>query len=104
VKSEDTTEKEIEGINQSIRKNGECVTGDIEPQEKDYEKIKNKSGKNLLVEMGSVYGNEVKKKAYNQICTPIYKNRECIIKSDFTSKGGKNATCLVVEMGNVYIQ
>jgi len=41
--------------------------------------------------MVNVYGNEVKKKAYNQIGMPIYRNGECIIKSDFISKGGKNA-------------
>jgi len=36
--------------------------------------------------MGNVYDNEVKKKTYNQIYTPIYKNRECIIKSDLLRK------------------
>lgn len=61
-------------MNQFIEENGGCIM-----------KVNGQGGniKKYRGRMVNVYGNEVKKKAYNQICMPIYKNRECIIKSDF---------------------
>jgi len=92
VKSEDISEEEIEIMKSNIAGDDKCIRILNEKGEKDYEKIKNRMVKNYWWRMGNVYGNEVKKKTYNQICTPIYKNGECIIKSDCISKGGKNVT------------